>query len=396
MSGKQAAYIYNVNVVTPDGVIEHGWVHLVDGLIEEIGSLSDNSNNVPPVTLYEHAEVIDGRNGWLLPGFIDVHVHGGYGHDFMDADSAGLDAITQFHAQHGTSVMLATTVTAPKSDIDKVLSRVSHYRESAMPYAQLLGVHLEGPFISAKWPGAQNPEHITAPQLAWLEDWTQRFPELIRMQTLAPENEGALPYIEALASKGIIAALGHTNASYEQVQLAVEHGLSHAVHSFNAMRALHHREPGTVGAVMSNPAIMAEVIADGHHVHPAVIGLLAKLKGPDNLLLITDAISAAGLGNGDYQLGGLDVVVLDGVARLKEGDSLAGSTLTMIDAFRYAVQNAGISVEHASRMASANPARRLGIDQVTGALQPGKQADVLLLDEQLELGRVWIQGRVIR
>ncbi|NOU98404.1 N-acetylglucosamine-6-phosphate deacetylase [Paenibacillus sp. LMG 31456] len=396
MSGIRAVYLYNVNVVTPDGVIENGWIHFAEGLIEEIGSGSsfDDSKHRTGTT-DEQAEVIDGRKGWVLPGFIDVHVHGGYGYDFMDADSAGLDAITRFHAQHGTATMLATTVTASKSDIDQVLDRVSQYRETDMPYAQLNGVHLEGPFISAKWPGAQNPQHITEPQLAWLEDWTQRFPELVRMQTLAPETEGALPYIEALTSKGIVAALGHTDATYEQVQLAVQHGLSHAVHSFNAMRGLHHREPGTVGAVMSNPAIMAEIIADGHHVHPVCISLLAKVKGPDNLVLITDAMSAAGLGNGDYQLGDLDVVVQDGVARLKEGDSLAGSTLTMIEAFRYAVQKAGLSVEHASRMASGNPARRLGIDQITGALHPGKQADILLLNEQLELERVWIQGRVI-
>jgi N-acetylglucosamine-6-phosphate deacetylase len=378
--------------------MEDGWIRLEEGLVKAVGKSGSGAASQDPMAIsdHEHAEVIDGRNGWVLPGFIDVHVHGGYGHDFMEADKAGLDAITRFHALNGTSVMLATTVTAPKPDIDRVLERVHEYQKSDMPYAQLIGVHLEGPFISAKWPGAQNPQHIVPPQMDWLEEWIQRYPGLIRLQTLAPESEGALAYIEALAREGIVAALGHTDATYGQVQLAVQHGLSHAVHTFNAMRGLHHREPGTVGAVMSNPAIMAEVIADGHHVHPVGISLLAQLKGPDNLLLITDAISAAGLGNGDYRLGGLDVVVNDGVARLKEGDSLAGSTLTMIDAFRYAVLKAGISVEHASRMASGNPARRLGIDQVTGALQPGKQADVLLLNGQLELERVWIQGRAIR
>lgn len=388
MSALRETYIYNVNVVTPDGVVNNGSIRLTDGRIAEIGNDLEKPAD-------EAAEIIDGHNGWVLPGFIDVHVHGGYGHDFMYADADGLDAITRFHAHNGTTVMLATTVTAPKSDIDQVLEQVSQYREKTMPYAQLLGVHLEGPFISAKWPGAQNPQHIVAPQPAWLEEWTQRFPGLVRMQTLAPETEGALPYIEALADKGIVAALGHTDATYEQVQLAVQHGLSHAVHSFNAMRGLHHREPGTVGAVMSNPGIMAEIIADGHHVHPACIGILAQLKGPDNAMLITDAISAAGLGDGDYVLGSLGVVVHSGVARLKEGDSLAGSTLTMIDAFRYAVQKAGIRVEHASRMASGTPARRLGIEQLTGSLQPGKQADVLLVNAQLELERVWIQGRVI-
>ncbi|PZE20209.1 N-acetylglucosamine-6-phosphate deacetylase [Paenibacillus xerothermodurans] len=344
----------------------------------------------------DDVELINGRRGWVVPGFIDVHVHGGHGYDFMVADVVGLDAITCFHARHGTTGMLATTVTASKTDLDRVLENVMHYIAGSMPYAQLLGVHLEGPFISPDWPGAQNPQYIMPPQLAWLEEWSRLFPGLIRMQTLAPEVDGALTYIEALTNKGIVAALGHTNATYEQVLTAVQHGLSHAVHTFNAMRALHHREPGAVGAVLTSPTIMAEVIADGHHVHPACISLLAQQKGPDHLVLITDAIAAAGLGPGVYQLGGLDVVVQDGVARLREGGNLAGSTLTMIDAFRFAVRQAGISVEHASRMASGNPARKLGIDHFTGAIEPGRQADVLLLDHELELQRVWIHGRTIQ
>ncbi|MBE1446299.1 N-acetylglucosamine-6-phosphate deacetylase [Paenibacillus sp. OAS669] len=394
MSQGKSTYLYNVRIVTPDTTVKNGWILLSDGRIAAIGKETGSVEHAR--TLARDCEVIDGQGGYILPGFIDVHVHGGYGHDFMDADAEGLDAITRFHAQNGTSIMLATTVTASKEDIDQVLTRVQSYREAGMPYAQLHGVHLEGPYISAKWPGAQNPQFIVPPQPAWLQDWTQRFPGLIKMQTLAPESEGALEYIEALAQQGIVAALGHTDASYDQVMLAAEHGLSHAVHTFNAMTRLHHREPGTVGAVLTNPAIMAEVIADGHHVHPACIRLLAQMKGPDNLLLITDAMSAAGLGNGEYKLGGLDVIVHGGVARLKEGDSLAGSTLTMIEAFRYAVREAGISIEHASRMASDTPARRLGIESETGAIEAGKQADVLLLNKDLELERVWIQGRVIR
>ncbi|MCS7463741.1 N-acetylglucosamine-6-phosphate deacetylase [Paenibacillus doosanensis] len=394
MNNVQDTYLYNVKIVTPESTIQNGWILLTEGRISAMGQ--DTGSVEHARTLSPSCDLIDGQGGWVIPGFIDIHVHGGYGYDFMDADAAELDAIARFHGQHGTTGMLATTVTAPKADLDRVLERVQAYRESGMAYAQLLGVHLEGPYISAKWPGAQNPQHIVPPQPAWLDDWTRRFPGLIRMQTLAPETEGALEYIEALCAHGIVAALGHTDATFDQVQLAVRHGLSHAVHTFNAMTRLHHREPGTVGAVLTNPAIMAEVIADGHHVHPACIGLLAQLKGPDNMVLITDAMSAAGLGNGEYKLGDLDVVVKDGVARLKEGDSLAGSTLTMIDAFRYAVLNAGISVEHASRMASATPARRLGIEQATGSLAPGKQADVLLLNAQLELERVWVQGLAIR
>ncbi|NHN29798.1 N-acetylglucosamine-6-phosphate deacetylase [Paenibacillus sp. S3N08] len=392
----KTTFLYNANIVTADTTLMNGWIYWVDGRIEAMGTQATFEAAFGKLN-DALTEKIDGAGGWVLPGFIDVHVHGGYGHDFMDADAAELDIITRFHAMHGTSTMLATTVTAPKTELDLVLKRVTAYRkQAAMPFAQILGVHLEGPFISDQWCGAQNPSHIVAPQLAWLADWTDRFPGTIRMQTLAPETEGALAYITALTQQGIIAALGHTDATYAQVEAAVQHGLSHAVHTFNAMRGLHHREPGTVGAVMGNPAIMAEVIADGHHVHPAAISLLAQAKGPEGMLLITDAMSAAGLGDGEFELGGLSVIVRDGVARLKEGDSLAGSTLTMIAALRFAVLNAGIRIEHASRMASANPARQLGIEGTTGSLMPGLQADVLLLNAQLELEHVWIGGRSIR
>ncbi|MDQ1909621.1 N-acetylglucosamine-6-phosphate deacetylase [Paenibacillus sp. GD4] len=378
--------IHNGDIVTPEGVISGGWLLLENGLIREIGSSSD--------PLPEGAgETVDAGGGWVLPGFIDIHVHGGYGHDFMDAGREGLDAITRFHASHGTTTMLATTVTASKEAIDGVLERVADYRSGDMPYAQLAGVHLEGPFISVKWPGAQNPAFIVPPQTAWLDDWTSRYPGLVRMQTLAPETDGALDYIRALVQHGIVAACGHTDALYAQVQAAADSGLSHAVHTFNAMRGLHHREPGTVGAVLTDERITAEVIADGHHVHAAGVRLLAQAKGDRGLVLITDAISAAGLGDGDYSLGGLDVVVRSGVARLKQGDSLAGSTLTMDAAFRFAVREAGVSVPAASRMASGNPARVLGLSGVTGELAAGKQADALLLSRELELQRVWIRGR---
>ncbi|TBL80372.1 N-acetylglucosamine-6-phosphate deacetylase [Paenibacillus thalictri] len=390
----KSTLIEHVNIVTPDGILENGWMLLQDGNIAQIGAAGPARQQleVDPSAAPD-LERIDGEGGYALPGFIDIHVHGGYGHDFMDADRDELNVITRFHSSHGTTTMLATTVTAPKSGIDNVLERVSRYRSEPMPYAQLAGVHLEGPFISAKWPGAQNSSHISAPNLDWLDEWVNKYPGLIKMQTLAPETDGALPYIAALKANGIVAACGHTDALYEQLEAAVEQGLSHAVHTFNAMRPLHHREPGTVGGVLTDDRITAEVIADGHHVHPVGIGLIAKMKGAANTVLITDAISAVGLGDGPYELGGLAVIVQDGVARLADGSSLAGSTLTMIGALQFAVRRVGIPLEQASRMASGNPARVIGIDDVTGSLTAGKQADVLLLDRQLELKQVWVHGR---
>ncbi|MCL6662584.1 N-acetylglucosamine-6-phosphate deacetylase [Paenibacillus amylolyticus] len=336
------------------------------------------------------------ERGLIVPGFIDIHVHGGNGEDFMDASPEVLDKITSFHSTQGTTAMLATSMTAPKERLDNVLAEVNRYRSGEMPYAQLEGVHLEGPFFSPKWPGAQNPEHIILPDVSWLEAWEKQYPGLIRQVTLAPEREGALEVISWLREQRITAALGHTDATYEEVERAVEAGLHHAVHTFNAMTPLHHRLPGAAGAVLSDPRISAEVIADGIHVHPAAISILAQLKQHDDqLVLITDAMSAAGLDDGEYKIGDLPVIVKHGEARLKDGGALAGSTLTMIRGFRYLIQEVGLSLNAASRAASLTPARLLGIDHRTGSLAQGKQADIVLLNAELDIEGVWVKGRRI-
>ncbi|MDO3413374.1 N-acetylglucosamine-6-phosphate deacetylase [Saccharibacillus sp. CPCC 101409] len=341
-------------------------------------------------------QIVDAAGGWLLPGFVDIHVHGGMGEDFMDSAKPGaIETIAGFHGAQGSTSMLATTMTATHDMIDSVLEAVWAYRQQGdRPGASIEGVHLEGPFISPKWPGAQNPDHISLPRTDWLEDWEARFPGLIRQLTLAPEREGALETVAWLRANGITAALGHTDASYEEVQAAVGAGLNHAVHTFNAMTPLHHRKPGAAGAVLGTDAITAEIIADGIHVHPGAVKLLAKMKSEDNLVLVTDAMSAAGLGDGDYFLGDLPVVVKDGVA-LTQGGALAGSRLTMAEGFRFLVRQAGLSVERASGAASAAPARQAGIYGETGSLEPGKRADLVLLDEELELRGVWAAGRKI-
>ncbi|MDD9265941.1 N-acetylglucosamine-6-phosphate deacetylase [Paenibacillus sp. GCM10023248] len=383
--------ITGAKIVTEQGIIEQGVVHIKDGVIASVQDSADwNSGAASP-----EAVTLDARGSWLLPGFIDVHVHGGYGADFMDASSEALDTITRFHAQSGTTAMLATTMTQTREAIDRVLDEVNAYMRKPMPYAQLLGVHMEGPFISPKWAGAQDPNLMLPPQLSWLQSWDERYPQLVKQLTLAPEGEGAHAMIAWLREHGIVAACGHTDASYADIQSAVDAGLSHAVHTFNAMKPLHHREPGTVGAVLTDDRISGEVIADGIHVHPAAIRLLVKAKQPHGLLLITDAMSAAGLGDGQYDLGGQAVTVQGGVARLTEGGALAGSTLTMIEALRYMVRHVGVSVEEASRFASGNPARLLGLEASHGSIAQGKQADLLLIGPELELERVWIRGQAL-
>lgn len=335
---------------------------------------------------------IDAAGGWLVPGFIDVHVHGGNGCSFMDTDIRSFETVMRFHARHGTTSLLATTLSSTKQRLDAALETAWRCHQGAQSYSRLLGVHLEGPFLSRKWPGAQNPAYLIPPQSGWIDDWNRRYPGLIRMVSLAPELEGATELIRTLASAGIVPSCAHTDASYEQIRLAMEDGLRHAAHLFNAMTGLHHRQPGTVGAVLTEPALSAEVIADGHHVHPACLKLLADVKRQNNLLLVTDAVPAAGLADGNYRISELDVCVREGVARLAEGGALAGSTLTMISAFRFMVQQVGISVPEASRLASANASRLLGLDDRLGRLLPGYLADVLLLSDQLEIHRTWVGG----
>lgn len=383
--------ISGAKIVTEQGILEQGILHVKDGFIAFVGEMS----KWDPSAAGSAAKSVDTHGSWLLPGFIDVHVHGGYGADFMDANPETLDIITRFHALHGTTSMLATTMTATRDAIDRVLGEVDRYKSQEMPYAQLLGVHLEGPFISPKWAGAQDPNLMVPPQLSWIEDWHTRYPQLMKQLTLAPEREGGLEMIAWLRDHGIVAACGHTDATYADIQSAVRQGLTHAVHIYNAMKPLHHREPGTVGAILTDERISGEVIADGHHVHPAAIRLLVKVKQPHGLLLITDAMSAAGLGDGQYELGGQAVTVQSGVARLTEGGALAGSTLTMIEALRFMVREVGVSVEDASRFASGNPARLLRLEASLGSIAQGKQADLLLVSPELELEHVWVRGKEI-
>ncbi|QYR20382.1 N-acetylglucosamine-6-phosphate deacetylase [Paenibacillus sp. sptzw28] len=383
----------NVKIVLDSGLVE-GSVVVENGVIAAVvqkkaGLVHDTGGN-------GGITIIDGAGGILLPGFIDVHVHGGYGADFMDASKPAFDTITRFHASKGTTTMLATTVTASREAIEAVLEAAAEYMRSDMPYAALAGVHLEGPFISELWPGAQNPAYISPPRMDWVDKWVSLHPGIIKQLTLAPEKEGALELIKQLARQGIVAACGHTDAVYADIMKAADAGLSQAVHTYNAMRGLHHREPGTVGAVLTDARIYAEIIADGHHVHPAAVRLLAASKPADKLILITDAIAAAGLGDGEYDLGGLTVDVRASIARLREGGSLAGSTLTMIDAFRFMLEHTNLTVSQVSRIASANPARQLGLQQRTGSIAIGKQADLVLASESFtSVLRTWVGGRQV-
>ncbi|MUT64481.1 N-acetylglucosamine-6-phosphate deacetylase [Paenibacillus sp. NEAU-GSW1] len=389
-SHEQDWLIENVKIVLEETIAE-GAVHVKNGVI---AAIHEDAASIASAAA-EAAVRIDGQGQWLLPGFIDIHVHGGAGGDFMDATKQSYEAITRYHASQGTTGMLATTMTASKEAIDAVLDAASSFMAEEMPYAALYGVHTEGPFISLKWIGAQNPAYLSPPRVDWLEDWERRYPGLIKLVTLAPENEGAINAIRWLSDHGIVAACGHTDATYAVLQEAADAGLTHAVHTYNAMRPLHHREPGTVGAVLSDNRICAELIADGLHVHPGAIRLLTASKPADKLILISDAMSAAGMPDGEYDLGGLPVIVKDGVARLQEGN-LAGSTLTMIGAFRFMLEQTDMSVMDVSRCASGNAAKQLGMFNATGSIAIGKRADLVLADTTFNrVLRTWVNGKLV-
>jgi N-acetylglucosamine-6-phosphate deacetylase len=365
--------------VAPDGVLDDGWVRVHAGRIVAVGTGAAPAGEV---------HRLDG--GWLLPGFIDLHVHGGGGRD-VTGTPEDLAAAVAFHRGHGTTATLVSLVTAPVEELRAQLARVADLADRGPgDDGHVLGAHLEGPFLSAVRCGAQNPAHLLRPDRGVLASLIDAGRGWLKIVTIAPELPGALELIDDLVDAGIVAAVGHTDATYDQARAAFDRGASLATHLFNGMRPIHHREPGPVLAALDSHA-RCEVINDGVHVHAAVLAEVCA-RGADRLILITDAIEACGAPPGRYRLGGQDVVVTDGQARLAETGALAGSTLTMDGAVRRAVRS-GLPIEGASRAAAANPALTLGVRDRLGAIAPGLVADLVSLDEDLRLRAVMAGGR---
>jgi N-acetylglucosamine-6-phosphate deacetylase len=366
-------------VVTPDGVLTDAWV-LVDG-----GAIVE----VTPERPAADAPITDLEGAWLLPGFIDVHMHGGGGHDATHSSQAMEDAVA-FHRRHGTTATLVSLMTAPLDALAEQLAWAAELsRRGPTPRGHVLGAHLEGPFLSPRRAGAQNPAHMIAPDGAVLDRLLHAADGALRMMTIAPELEGALPLIARLREQNVIAALGHSDAGYEEATAAIGAGANHVTHLFNAMPALHHRSPGLAGAALEAD-LPCELINDGRHLHPAVLALVARaISHP---VLVTDAIAATGGGDGTFSLAGQEVRVADGEARLSATGSLAGSTLTMSEALRRAVHDSGLGIERASAAASAHPARVLGLDASLGSVAPGRRADLVVLDDDLQVTAVMAGG----
>lgn len=375
----------DARIVTPTEVLEPGWLRVEDGLIAAIGS------GPAPSEAGDRHEM---RRQWVVPGFIDLHVHGGGGHDMLSADPAEISGAAAFHRGHGTTRMLASIVTAPLDEMLAALAAVRTVVEAGpTSSAHVIGSHLEGPFLNPARAGAHDPRHLFAPNAAAFDRLNEAAGGTLRVMTVAPELSGGLDLVGRAVAAGVVAALGHSDADHAEATAAFDAGAALVTHLFNGMRPWHHREPGLVGAALARPGIVCEVINDGIHLHDATAGIAFAAAGPACVALVTDAVAAAGAGDGTFRLGSAPVSVLDGAVRLSDTETLAGSTLTMDASLRRAVRELGLPMTVACHAASTTPARVLGIDDRVGSVVIGQEADLVVLSDDLEVAAVMSGGR---
>lgn len=373
-----------------------GWLTLCGELITGVGGEGDS----PP-----GGRVFDFGDNLVCPGFIDLHVHGGSGCDVMDGTAAALGTIARFHAGGGSTAFLGTTMSAEYGRLREVLAAAACYRSKPeQPGAILLGVHLEGPWLNPAKKGAHKPEELKIPTAAAMEEilsgpgvrheMAMEIREQVKLVTLAPELPGSRELIAYLQKNGTRTAAGHCAAGFEELSDAVAVGLSHATHMYNAMGEFRHRDLGTAGILLLMPEITVDLIADGIHVDPGAIKILLALKGAGKVALITDATRAAGMPEGCYELGGRQIRVGSGAARLADG-TLAGSILTMNRAVAYMVNTVGVPPVQAVRMASLNPAVILGLEGLYGQLEAGKRASITVLDREFNVVATFVEGKKV-
>ena len=330
----------------------------------------------------------------LAPGYIDIHIHGGAGHDVMYADSSALAVIEASMARRGVTSYLPTTVSAPEKDILRALKSLGAHIDTSdkrMQRARPLGIHLEGPFISHVKRGVHPADNLLPPTPERLDRFWEASEGTLWMMTLAPELDGAMDTIKHAQQLGVISSLGHSNATFDEARQGIDVGARHATHSFNAMRALDHREPGILGAILEDDQLTADIIVDGVHIAPTVVDLFVRLKGIERTVLITDAISATGMPDGTYRLGSLEVTVH--ADRCESDGRLAGSVLTLDRAVRNVMSFTSSDLQQAVRMATFNPAQLLGISGQRGILAPGAVADVVVLTPQGQVVQTIVAGQ---
>ncbi|MDO4265881.1 MAG: N-acetylglucosamine-6-phosphate deacetylase [Eubacteriales bacterium] len=368
--------IKNVQVFREDGKFYHGEIGIESGIFTEASSAD--------------GEILDGQGMLAIPGLIDIHFHGCAGADFCDADPDGLLRIAEYESSVGITSICPASMTVSEAELHKIMQMAAAYK--ADKGAHFVGINMEGPFISAKKKGAQAAENIRNCDEALFRVLQKEAGGLIKLVDIAPETPGAMKFIEALKNEVVI-SIAHTTADYENALHALQRGASHITHLYNAMPEFSHRAPGVVGAALDSEDCRVELICDGIHIHPAVVRATFKMFGAERIVMISDSMRATGLSDGRYTLGGQDVVVKGARATLDDG-TIAGSVTNLMECMKTAVQKMKIPLEEAIICSSANPAKAIGIYDKYGSIAPGKMADLVLLDQELNVKAVYVGGKL--
>ncbi|MCI9133569.1 MAG: N-acetylglucosamine-6-phosphate deacetylase [Lachnospiraceae bacterium] len=385
--------VKNIRIFRENGAFEEGELY-TDG-----SQLSQTSG--------DH-EILDGQGAYAIPGLTDIHFHGCVGYDFCDGTWEAFEAIAAYELQNGVTQICPATMTLPEETLtsigrealefarwqDEEADQEGSRQTTKPPLARLCGIHMEGPFLSLEKKGAQNPLYLKKPDLAMYRRLQKAAGGLYRLVSLAPELEGAMEFIEALKGQ-VVLSIAHTTADYDTAWAALAAGASHATHLYNAMMPFSHRAPGVVGAAFDDAACQVELICDGIHIAPAMVRATFKMFGDDRVILISDSMMATGLTDGDYSLGGQAVKVTGSLATLADG-TIAGSATNLMDCMRHAVKDMGIPLWTAVKCATVNPAKSIGIYDRFGSLDPGKTANVVLLNENLDITGMLFQGKVVK
>nr|WP_295270287.1 N-acetylglucosamine-6-phosphate deacetylase [uncultured Blautia sp.] len=381
--------IDHVKVFTEDKKFTDGGIVIKDGTIEQVYT----EGNRPQT----EDEALDGKGMYAIPGLIDLHFHGCKGDDFCDGSRDAIARIAEYEASVGVTAIAPATMTLPVEELEQILRVAAEYKKGphSKKEADFVGINMEGPFISPAKKGAQDERNIIPCDVKVCERFLEASEGLVKFMGIAPEeSENAVSFIEAVRDK-VNVSLAHTNADYDTAMAAFNAGADHAVHLYNAMPAFTHRAPGVIGAVYDSKHVMAEIICDGVHIHPATVRATFEMMGEDRMILISDSMRAAGMPDGSYTLGGLDVNVVGNRATLASDGAIAGSVTNLMDCMKTAVKTMNIPLETAVACATINPAKSLGIDAEYGSIRAGKKAHIVLMDQELNVQQVIKDGELL-
>ncbi|MFJ7936136.1 N-acetylglucosamine-6-phosphate deacetylase [Sporosarcina sp. NPDC096371] len=384
-------YLVNATIVLENSILEQGFIHIKDDKIETVGEMAVCPSWSDDEQVFDCAGM-----QYVIPGMIDIHVHGAAGFDFMDGSHEAFEGIAKALAKEGTTSFLATTITNPIEHTVDALKSLEKYsaQGTGLDVAEMLGIHLEGPFINKQQKGAQPESAIITPDAKVFREWQELSGNAIKVITFAPELDAQFELLQELTKTGVIPSMGHTDGSYDETMDAISQGVSHATHLFNGMKGMHHRDPGVVGAALLHDDVHVEIIPDGIHFHPDLLKLIVKMKGLENVLAITDGMRAKGMPDGEYDLGGQQVTVRDGTCVLSTSGSLAGSIVTMNQARLNLAKWLDLSIHEQIQITSVNQAKRLGLIGRKGSIEVGKDADIVVIGQDGEVELTICRGAI--